>query len=68
MIIIFNITMVLFPLGKKLPFAALVVREQNTNKASYQKKICVIFFWKTDTPSYTQIYTYTFNIAYCTHS
>lgn len=30
--------MVLFPLEKKLPFAALVVREQNTNKASYQKK------------------------------
>lgn len=52
---------------KKLSFAALVVREQNTNKASYQK-ICVIFFWKTDTQSYTQIYTYTFNIAYCTHS
>lgn len=31
--------MVLFPLEKKLPFAALVVREQNTNKASYQKKM-----------------------------
>ena len=40
MIIIFNITKVVFPFEKKLPFAALVVREQNTNKTSYLKNMC----------------------------
>lgn len=58
MIIIFNITMVLFPLEKKLPFAALVVREQNTNKASYQKKN-VLFSFGKQIPRLTHKYIHT---------
>lgn len=51
--------MVLFPLEKKLPFAALVVREQNTNKASYQKKKNVLFSFGKQIPRLTHKYIHT---------